>query len=86
MGNEGMSAHFLDIGTKWQWSSLRFGRFIPWERAPGTHWIGGWVGPKAGLDTVVRRKIPSLYRDSNPRSSSPKFITCNNDATSWRYY
>jgi hypothetical protein len=18
--------------------------------APGTHWIGGWVGPKAGLD------------------------------------
>jgi hypothetical protein len=21
-------------------------RFSPRERAPGTHWIGGWVGPK----------------------------------------
>jgi hypothetical protein len=20
-------------------------------RAPSTHWIGGWVGPRAGLDT-----------------------------------
>jgi hypothetical protein len=35
------------------------------------HWIGGWVGLRAGLDEVVRRKIPSFYRDSNPRSSSP---------------
>jgi hypothetical protein len=22
------------------------------ERAPGTHWIGGWVGPRAGLNAV----------------------------------
>jgi hypothetical protein len=22
----------------------------PRERAPGTHWIGGWVGPRADLD------------------------------------
>jgi hypothetical protein len=26
--------------------------FIPMERAPGTHWIGGWMGLKAGLDAV----------------------------------
>jgi hypothetical protein len=25
-------------------------RFTPGERTPGTHWIGGWVGPRAGLD------------------------------------
>jgi hypothetical protein len=25
-----------------------------------THWLGGWVGPRAGLDAVVKRKIPSL--------------------------
>jgi len=30
----------------------------PRERTRGTHWIGGWVGPSAGLDTVVKRKIP----------------------------
>jgi hypothetical protein len=29
------------------------------KRAPGTHWIGGWVGPRAILDAVVKRKIPS---------------------------
>jgi hypothetical protein len=36
------------------------------KRAPGAHWIEGWVGPRAGLDVVVKRKIPSPCRDSNP--------------------
>jgi hypothetical protein len=41
----------------------------PRERAPGTHWIGGWVGPRAVLDiAVVKRKIPSTRRESNPRT------------------
>jgi len=52
-------------------SASRPGRFTPRENAPGTHWIGGWVSPRAGLDEVVRRIIPSPYRDSKPRSSSP---------------
>jgi len=25
------------------------------DRAPGNPWIGGWVGPKTGLDTVSKR-------------------------------
>jgi hypothetical protein len=29
----------------------------PRERAPGTHWIGGWEGPRAVPDAVVKRKI-----------------------------
>jgi hypothetical protein len=29
----------------------------PGERTPSTHWIGGWVGPRAGLVTGARRKI-----------------------------
>jgi hypothetical protein len=35
----------------------------PEERAPGTHWIGGWVDPRDGLDDVEKRKfltIPGL--------------------------
>jgi hypothetical protein len=32
----------------------------PRERAPGTHWIGGWVGPIAGLDAGEKRKIPAI--------------------------
>jgi hypothetical protein len=25
------------------------------ERDSGTHWIGGWVGPRTGLDVVVKK-------------------------------
>jgi hypothetical protein len=38
----------------------------PRERTPGTHWRGGWVGPRAGLDTEDRGKIICLCRGSNP--------------------
>jgi hypothetical protein len=50
-----------------EWSASRPGRFTPRERARGTHWIGGWVGPRAVLDAVIWRKIPSPRRESNPR-------------------
>jgi hypothetical protein len=32
----------------------------PGERAPDTHWIGGWVGPRAGPDDVEKRKFLTL--------------------------
>jgi hypothetical protein len=51
-----------------EWSVSRPGHFILRERAPGTHWIGGWVGPRAVQNTVVKRKIPSPRRESNPRT------------------
>jgi hypothetical protein len=51
-----------------EWSASRLGRFTPRERDPGTHWIGGWVGPRAVLDAVVKKKIPSPRRESNPRT------------------
>jgi hypothetical protein len=42
-----------------EWLASHPGRFTPRERVPGTQWIGGWVGPRAGLDAVVKRKIPN---------------------------
>jgi hypothetical protein len=51
-----------------EWSASRPGRFTPKERAPGTHRIRGWVGPRAVPDAVVKRKISSLHRESNPRT------------------
>jgi hypothetical protein len=51
-----------------EWSTSLPGRFTPRERAPGTHWIEGWVGFIAVLDAAVKRKIPSPRRESNPRT------------------
>jgi hypothetical protein len=38
-----------------EWSTSRPGRFTPGERAPGTHWIGGWVDHRASLQEVEKR-------------------------------
>jgi hypothetical protein len=38
-------------------------RFTPKETTLFTHWVGGWMGSRADLDTVVKRKIPSPCRD-----------------------
>jgi hypothetical protein len=43
-----------------EWSASRPGRFTTRERAPSTHWIGGWVDPRAGLDDVEKRKFLTL--------------------------
>jgi hypothetical protein len=61
--------------TGGEWSDSCPSRFTPRERAPGTHWIGGWVDSRAGLDDVEKRKfltLPGLeLRPPPPRSSSP---------------
>jgi hypothetical protein len=33
---------------------------MPSRFTPGTHWIGGWVVPRAGLDDVEKRKFLTL--------------------------
>jgi hypothetical protein len=46
---------FFGLGTNGgEWLASRPGRFTPKERAPGAHWIGDWVGPRAVLDAVIR--------------------------------
>jgi hypothetical protein len=37
--------------------ALRTGRFVPEKRAPVTHCIGGWVGPRNGLDDMEKGKF-----------------------------
>jgi hypothetical protein len=39
-----------------EWSASRPCHFIP-EEDPRTHWIGGWVDPRAGLDDVKTWKL-----------------------------
>jgi hypothetical protein len=60
-GEETYMPLILDLSTRWGWvvSVTPRPRSSPGERTPGTHCTGGWVGPRAGLDTEVRGKIIS---------------------------
>jgi hypothetical protein len=51
-----------------EWSASSSDRFTPRERTPCTHWIGGWVGPRAVLDAVVKKDILSPPPEINPRT------------------
>jgi hypothetical protein len=43
-----------------EWSASRPCRFTPGEIDASTHWIGDWVGPRAGLNDVEKRKFVTL--------------------------
>jgi hypothetical protein len=45
-----------------EWSATCRGCTLPLEKDPSTHWIGDWVGLRAGLDTQVRGKFLCLCR------------------------
>jgi len=53
----------LDEG---EWSASCPTHFIPGERDPGTHRVGRWVGPRAGLNAVEKRKVPVLVGYQRP--------------------
>jgi hypothetical protein len=57
----------LDEG---EWSASRPGRAL----RPGTHWIGGWMGPRTGLGTEFRGKILLPLPGIEPRSSSRESV------------
>jgi hypothetical protein len=54
--------YFLDLGINFGVSGqIHAPAALPRkERNPGTHWIGDWVGPRAGLGDVEKRKFLTL--------------------------
>jgi hypothetical protein len=61
------SSTFIYLDNRWRWMFIFTPRpLYAKERAPDTNWIGGWVGPRAGLDAVEWRKIVCPCRESNP--------------------
>jgi hypothetical protein len=50
-----------------EWSASHPGRFTP-----RTHWLGGWVGPRPGLNDT--KKILDPHRDSNSDPSVVKNV------------
>jgi hypothetical protein len=48
---------FISILVGVEWLVSWPGRLTPAERAAGTHWIGGWVGPRTGIEGMEKRKF-----------------------------
>jgi len=38
-------------GGRWSASTPRYFTLV---KAPGTHWTGGWVDPRGGVDVVMK--------------------------------
>jgi hypothetical protein len=78
MGSGGIAPRILNLGTKWMWVSgqLHAQAALPsGERTSGTNWIGGWLGPRAGLDTVAKTISSRPYRESNPGRPVRNLVT-----------
>jgi hypothetical protein len=54
------------------------GRFTSGERDFSTHWVGGWVGRRAGLDAVAKRKksllLPGIETQSSTLSQNQEYF------------
>jgi hypothetical protein len=69
---------FLDLSTSWRWLVSFTPRPVyPRERAYSTHWIGGWVGPRDGLEKIKFLTLP----DTNSDPSFVQLIASRN--TDW---
>ena len=63
---------FLNLGTRCGWVVNVTPRPLYPRERPGAHYIGGWVGPRAGPDRCGKSR-PHL--DSIPGPSSPQRVT-----------
>jgi hypothetical protein len=60
-GSGCMDPCILDLGSSRRWVvSFTPPPLYPEKGAPGTNWIGGWVGPRIVLDDAERREILPL--------------------------
>jgi hypothetical protein len=48
---------------------------LPWERH-GTHWIGGWVGPRDGLDRCGKFRPPPGFDPQTVQPVATQYTDC----------
>jgi hypothetical protein len=66
-GSGGIAPPFLTlVRDGGEWSTSRPCCSTLGHKAPGTYLTGGWVGLRASLDAMGKRKISYICRESNP--------------------
>ena len=62
---------FFNLGARLEWSTARPDRFTPPSRKrPCTHYTGGWVGHRVGLDACGKSRPPPGF---DPRSFQRRY-------------
>jgi hypothetical protein len=88
-GSGYINPRVLDLGTSWRWVvSFTPRPLYRGERAPDTHWIGGWVDPRVGLDEIEKWKfltLPGLeLRPSLVQPIASHYTDCSIPAHGWK--
>jgi hypothetical protein len=76
MKSEGTAPPFLTSALDGgEWSASGPCRFTPGKGASSTHCIGGWVGPRAGMNVMEKRNISCPCREENKDPSAVHPVT-----------
>jgi hypothetical protein len=66
-GSGGDATRILNHGSRTRRiTGFTFRPLYSWERDPGTHWVGGWVGPRARSGHSEKEKNPPNLGDRTP--------------------
>jgi len=76
LGSGGIVPRILKHGTRWRYVvTSRPSRLTPGVKIPNSHRLGGWVGPRTGLDAMWKRKNPTIAPARNWAPSAAKEIS-----------
>jgi len=52
--SDGTALFSLNFHVRWMWV-VNFMAILPLGKSPGTHWKGGWAGPRTSLDILAKK-------------------------------
>jgi hypothetical protein len=61
----GLVPVILNLDSSWSYGQLHVPAALPPETDPGTHFVGGSMCPKTGLEVMAKIEEPFLRQDSN---------------------